>query len=87
MNFNLFFALIISGTSDPYVKFKLGNKTLFRSRTVQKNLNPKWDERFVLSIEDVLRPIHISVFDYDRGIFDDSMGSVEMNLDNLKQNE
>ncbi|KAL4227592.1 Multiple C2 and transmembrane domain-containing protein 2 [Mactra antiquata] len=75
------------GTSDPYVKFKLGSKTLFKSRTVQKNLNPKWDERFVLSIEDVLRPIHVSVFDYDRGIFDDSMGSAELNLDTLRQNE
>ncbi|XP_060576166.1 multiple C2 and transmembrane domain-containing protein 1-like isoform X4 [Ruditapes philippinarum] len=75
------------GTSDPYVKFKLGSKQLYKSRTVLKNLNPKWDERFVLSIEDVFRPILLSVYDYDRGRFDDSMGSAELNLENLKPNE
>lgn len=60
---------------------------MYKSRTVRKNLNPKWDERFVLSLEDVFRPVLISVFDYDRGSFDDSMGSAELHLENVKPNE
>ena len=78
--------LSLPGTSDPYVKFKIGNKQLYKSKTVQKNLNPKWDEHFVLSIEDVLKPIQVKVYDYDRGSADDAMGCAEINLDDLQPN-
>lgn len=50
-----------SGTSDPYVKFKLGGRLLFKSRTVHKDLNPVWDETFVVPIEDPFQPINIKV--------------------------
>ncbi|XP_052794646.1 multiple C2 and transmembrane domain-containing protein 1-like isoform X1 [Mya arenaria] len=75
------------GTSDPYVKFKCGNKQLYKSRTVHKNLNPRWDERFVVSVEDVFKPILVKVYDYDRGTSDDSMGSAELLLENIPPNE
>lgn len=51
---------------------------------MHKNLNPKWDEHFMLSIEDVFKPIQVKVYDYDRGSADDSMGSAELNLENLQ---
>lgn len=36
-----------TGTSDPYVKFKVGGRLLYKSKTVHKDLNPVWDEAFV----------------------------------------
>ena len=64
-----------AGTSDPYVKFKVDGKTCYRSRTVMRNLNPKWDEKFTLMVEDLSKLIDVRVYDYDRGLRDDWMGS------------
>ncbi|XP_060062744.1 multiple C2 and transmembrane domain-containing protein 1-like [Ylistrum balloti] len=74
------------GTSDPYVKFKVGSKQHYKSKTVYKNLNPQWDERLSIPIEDVYRPVNVKVFDYDRGISDDPMGSAEIDLTTLELN-
>uniref|UniRef100_A0AAR2JEK2 C2 domain-containing protein n=1 Tax=Pygocentrus nattereri TaxID=42514 RepID=A0AAR2JEK2_PYGNA len=49
------------GTSDPYVKFKLGKKEVFRSKVIYKNLNPVWDERFCLPIDNLHEPLYIKV--------------------------
>lgn len=50
-----------SGTSDPYVKFKLGSRLLYKSKTVHKDLNPTFDEVFTVPIEDPFQPINIKV--------------------------
>ncbi|XP_076101848.1 multiple C2 and transmembrane domain-containing protein 1-like isoform X2 [Mytilus galloprovincialis] len=76
-----------SGTSDPYVKFKLGNKMLHKSKTVYKNLNPQWNETFHLLIEDLFQPVQLQVYDYDRGRFDDPMGSADIDLSLIELNE
>ena len=39
-----------SGLSNPYVKFKLKNKLVHRTRTVYKNINPRWSETFSVRI-------------------------------------
>ncbi|XP_061166679.1 multiple C2 and transmembrane domain-containing protein 1-like isoform X2 [Saccostrea echinata] len=75
-----------SGTSDPYVKFKIGSKHYYKSRTVFKNLNPKWDEKFTIPIEDVFKPVCVKCYDYDRGVSDDRMGSAELDLSSLELN-
>ncbi|XP_049324626.1 multiple C2 and transmembrane domain-containing protein 1 isoform X2 [Astyanax mexicanus] len=72
------------GTSDPYVKFKLGKKEVFRSKIIHKNLNPEWEERFCLPVENLNEPLYIKVFDYDFGRQDDFMGSVFLYLDSLE---
>uniref|UniRef100_A0A646QG56 Multiple C2 and transmembrane domain-containing protein 1 n=1 Tax=Hemiscolopendra marginata TaxID=943146 RepID=A0A646QG56_9MYRI len=74
------------GTSDPYVKFKVGGRLLYKSKTINKNLNPEWDEHFTLPIEDVFQPIHVKVFDYDFGLQDDFMGSAYLDLTTLETN-
>jgi Ca2+-dependent lipid-binding protein len=56
------------------VLFRIGGKQFYRSRIVFKNLNPCWEERFTIPIEDPFKPIQILVFDYDRGMNDDFMG-------------
>uniref|UniRef100_A0A3Q2YCX9 Multiple C2 and transmembrane domain containing 1 n=1 Tax=Hippocampus comes TaxID=109280 RepID=A0A3Q2YCX9_HIPCM len=71
-------------TSDPYVKFKIAGKEVFRSKTIHKNLNPVWDERATLLVESLRDPLYVKVFDYDFGLQDDFMGSAYLYLESLE---
>ncbi|XP_034451188.1 multiple C2 and transmembrane domain-containing protein 1 isoform X3 [Hippoglossus hippoglossus] len=73
-----------TGTSDPYVKFKIAGKEVFRSKTIHKNLNPVWDERVTLHVETLKDPLYVKVFDYDFGFQDDFMGSAYLHLESLE---
>ncbi|XP_070844851.1 multiple C2 and transmembrane domain-containing protein 1 isoform X2 [Chaetodon trifascialis] len=73
------------GSSDPYVKFKLAGKEVFRSKTIHKNLNPVWDERTTLVVDCLSEPLYVKVFDYDFGLQDDFMGSAYLYLESLEQ--
>ncbi|XP_074138175.1 multiple C2 and transmembrane domain-containing protein 1 isoform X8 [Sminthopsis crassicaudata] len=68
------------GTSDPYVKFKIGGKEVFRSKIIHKNLNPVWEEKACILIDQPREPLYIKVFDYDFGLQDDFMGSAFLDL-------
>ncbi|XKL59873.1 hypothetical protein PGB90_000889 [Kerria lacca] len=72
-----------NGTSDPYVKFKINGKLVYKSKTIYRDLNPLWDESFTLPIEDPFVPVHIKVFDYDWGLQDDFIGSANLNVTQL----
>ncbi|XP_053911184.1 multiple C2 and transmembrane domain-containing protein 1 isoform X2 [Cuculus canorus] len=74
------------GTSDPYVKFKLGGKEVFRSKTIHKNLNPVWEEKACILIDNTREPLYIKVFDYDFGLQDDFIGSAFLDLTSLELN-
>ncbi|XP_008827555.2 multiple C2 and transmembrane domain-containing protein 1 isoform X3 [Nannospalax galili] len=74
------------GTSDPYVKFKIGRKEVFRSKTIHKNLNPVWEEKACILIDHLREPLYIKVFDYDFGLQDDFMGSAFLDLTQLELN-
>ncbi|KTF79913.1 hypothetical protein cypCar_00041568, partial [Cyprinus carpio] len=71
-------------TSDPYVKFKIAGKEIFRSKTIHKNLNPVWDEKVSLLVESLREPLYVKVFDYDFGLQDDFMGSAYLHLESLE---
>ncbi|KAM6945192.1 multiple C2 and transmembrane domain-containing protein 1 isoform 2-T2 [Lycodopsis pacificus] len=73
-----------TGTSDPYVKFKIAGKEVFRSKTIHKNLNPLWDERVSLLVDNLKDPLYVKVFDYDFGLQDDFMGSANLHLESLE---
>lgn len=45
------------GFSDPYVKFKIAGRLMYKSKTVYRDLNPVWDETFTLPIEDPFEPV------------------------------
>ncbi|XP_064903039.1 multiple C2 and transmembrane domain-containing protein 1 isoform X3 [Columba livia] len=74
------------GTSDPYVKFKLGGKEVFRSKTIHKNLNPVWEEKASILIDNPRGDLYIKVFDYDFGLQDDFIGSAFLDLTSLELN-
>ncbi|XP_065836716.1 multiple C2 and transmembrane domain-containing protein 1-like isoform X2 [Oscarella lobularis] len=69
-----------SGKSDPYVKMKLGRKQRRKSSTIQKNLNPNWNEPFHFFISDIEDSFRIKVYDYDFGLKDDFMGAASLDL-------
>uniref|UniRef100_A0A8D3CEM7 Multiple C2 domains, transmembrane 1b n=1 Tax=Scophthalmus maximus TaxID=52904 RepID=A0A8D3CEM7_SCOMX len=73
------------GSSDPYVKIRLANKDVFRSKTIHKNLNPVWDEKTTVIMDSLSEPLNIKVFDYDFGLQDDFMGSAYLYLESLEQ--
>ncbi|KAL2079692.1 hypothetical protein ACEWY4_025436 [Coilia grayii] len=73
-----------TGTSDPYVKFKIAGKEVFRSKTIHKNLNPVWDEKITLLVDTLREPLYVKVFDYDFGLQDDFMGSAYVYLESLE---
>ncbi|XP_040841985.1 multiple C2 and transmembrane domain-containing protein 1 isoform X2 [Ochotona curzoniae] len=74
------------GTSDPYVKFKIGGKEVFRSKIIHKNLNPVWEEKACLLVDHLREPLYVKVFDYDFGLQDDFMGSAFLDLTQLELN-
>ncbi|XP_058388374.1 multiple C2 and transmembrane domain-containing protein 1 isoform X7 [Diceros bicornis minor] len=74
------------GTSDPYVKFKIGRKEVFRSKIIHKNLNPVWEEKACILLQHLREPLYVKVFDYDFGLQDDFMGSAFLDLTQLELN-
>lgn len=68
------------------MKFKIGNKQVYKSRIVPKTLQPRWDEYFLVAVEDVFQPLVLRVFDHDFGFQDDYMGTVAVDLTKLKLN-
>lgn len=51
------------------MKFKVGSRLLYKSKTVHKDLNPKWDETFIVPIEDPFQPINIKVINLSFRIY------------------
>nr|XP_008117059.1 PREDICTED: multiple C2 and transmembrane domain-containing protein 2 [Anolis carolinensis]XP_016852162.1 PREDICTED: multiple C2 and transmembrane domain-containing protein 2 [Anolis carolinensis] len=73
------------GTSDPYVKFKMNGKTLYKSKVVYKNLNPVWDETVVLPIQTLDQKLRVKVYDRDL-TSSDFMGAAVLTLGELELN-
>lgn len=53
--------LFSTGTSDPFVKFKLDGKNIYKSKVVNKNLNPIWNESFSFPVRDLDQTLHLKV--------------------------
>ncbi|XP_016347768.1 multiple C2 and transmembrane domain-containing protein 2-like [Sinocyclocheilus anshuiensis] len=54
-----------SGTSDPFVKFKVDGKNIYKSKVVNKNLNPAWNESFSFPVRDLDQTLRLKVYDRD----------------------
>ncbi|KAM8861882.1 multiple C2 and transmembrane domain-containing protein 2 isoform 1-T3 [Synchiropus picturatus] len=72
-----------SGSSDPYVKFKLEGKQFYKSKVVYKNLNPRWNESFTYPLRDREHAVEVRVYDKNRTA-DEFMGASSIGLKNLE---
>ncbi|KRT85778.1 C2 domain containing protein [Oryctes borbonicus] len=73
-----------TGTSDPYVKFRLGNEK-YKTRVVWRSLNPRWLEQFDLHLyDDGDQQLEITVWDKDRAR-DDFIGRTSIDLSALER--
>ncbi|MCO5588635.1 hypothetical protein L7F22_042592 [Adiantum nelumboides] len=69
-------------TSDPYVVVSIGHQTM-KTRVINSNLNPIWNEELMLSVPSPPPPLKVQVFDKDLLSADDSMGEAEVDLQPL----
>ncbi|XP_010891012.2 multiple C2 and transmembrane domain-containing protein 2 [Esox lucius] len=72
-----------NGKSDSYVKFKLEGKTVYKSKVVYKNLNPKWSESFSHPLQDREQVFDVRVYDKNLTT-DDFMGSSTIVIKDLE---
>ncbi|TKX22695.1 C2 domain-containing protein 2 [Elsinoe australis] len=74
-----------NGYSDPFCKFVLDGKEIFKSQVQKKTLHPAWNEFFEVPIRSrTASDFEVSVFDWDFGGKDDFLGKATINLDVLE---
>ncbi|KAF4974965.1 hypothetical protein FZEAL_8190 [Fusarium zealandicum] len=72
-----------NGYSDPYVVFgDEYQKRLHKTRIIQKNLNPRWDETFDITVQGAVNMI-ATIWDYDTFGDHDYVGRTSLKLDPL----
>ena len=81
VNVNVIYTFI--GTSDPYMKCMHGQDKLFQTKSIVKTVNPKWDENFIVHLDNPFKPITLQVFDKDLVGSDDFMGEASIELSEL----
>eukprot|EP00727_Mastigamoeba_balamuthi_P005674 m51a1_g1726 hypothetical protein (877) ;mRNA; f:122457-125954 len=68
-----------NGFSDPYVILRIG-KTQHRTKTIQKTLNPRWDETFLFKDVDMQGTLVAEAWDWDAIGKDDFLGVIDIPL-------
>jgi len=75
------------GTSDPYVKLRVGTERN-KTRVIKKCLNPKWSEVFRFRVANPkTTKLIIEVMDKDRFTSDDPLGSISIPLCKLEKGQ
>ncbi|KAL9115869.1 MAG: hypothetical protein Q9227_000237 [Pyrenula ochraceoflavens] len=73
-----------NGFSDPYCKFRLNGKEVFKTKTQKKTLHPAWNEFFEVQIKSrTAADFKCDVYDWDFGDKADHLGTTNLNLEVL----
>ncbi|KAJ3699203.1 hypothetical protein LUZ61_002908 [Rhynchospora tenuis] len=72
-------AMDADGFSNPYVKLSLGDER-FRSKVVEKSLNPTWNEDFCFRVDDLKKELCICVVHDDKVFSDEFLGQMKLPL-------
>lgn len=73
-----------NGYSDPYCKFELNGKDVFKTKVQKKTLHPAWNEFFEVDVPSRTAAKFIcTVYDWDFGEKADLLGAADINLDLL----
>ncbi|KAI7968649.1 hypothetical protein EIK77_002242 [Talaromyces pinophilus] len=74
-----------NGYSDPYCKFKLDGKDVYKTKVQKKTLHPAWNEFFETSIKSRIGAnFRVDVYDWDFGDSADFLGGADINLEMLE---
>lgn len=74
-----------NGFSDPYCKFILNGKTVFKTQTQKKTLHPAWNEYFEVAVASRIgAKFKVECWDWDLGGGDDFLGAANIDLGGLK---
>ena len=74
-----------NGFSDPYCKFILDDKQVYKTETQKKTLHPAWNESFDVAIKSrTASHFKVECWDWDRGGGDDLLGIADINLEILE---
>ncbi|EXJ62023.1 hypothetical protein A1O7_02455 [Cladophialophora yegresii CBS 114405] len=74
-----------NGYSDPYCRFKLNGKEVYKTKTQKKTLHPAWNEFFEVPIPSrTAADFRVDVYDWDFGDKADHLGSAVLNLQVLE---
>ncbi|KAG2225823.1 hypothetical protein INT45_007067, partial [Circinella minor] len=69
-----------SGTSDPFVRLRVGNKQVHKTKHMKKTLTPKWNETFQCPISSQPTSLNIKVKDYNRFSTSIELGQCQWNI-------
>ncbi|CZR50948.1 probable transmembrane protein [Phialocephala subalpina] len=73
-----------NGYSDPYCKFELNGKDVFKTKVQKKTLHPAWNEFFEVDITSRTAAKFVcNVYDWDFGEKADHLGAADINLELL----
>jgi hypothetical protein len=74
-----------NGFSDPYCKFVLNDKEVYKTKTQKKTLHPAWNEYFEVPVRSrTASDFEVRVFDWDFGDKADFLGKAAINLEILE---
>ncbi|KZF24395.1 membrane bound c2 domain-containing protein [Xylona heveae TC161] len=74
-----------NGKSDPYCKFMLDGKDVFKTKVQKKTLHPAWNEFFEVPVKSrIAANFKVTVYDWDFGDKADFLGAADINLDMLE---
>lgn len=74
-----------NGFSDPYCKFMLNDKEVYKTKTQKKTLHPAWNEYFEVPVRSrTAADFLVNVYDWDFGDKADFLGKSSINLEILE---
>ncbi|KAH3978293.1 hypothetical protein HBH52_104320 [Parastagonospora nodorum] len=74
-----------NGFSDPYCKFMLNDKEVYKTKTQKKTLHPAWNEYFEVPVRSrTAADFVVNVYDWDFGDKADFLGKSTINLEILE---
>jgi len=74
-----------NGYSDPFCRFSLNGKEVYKTKTQKKTLHPAWNEFFEVSVRSrTAAKFEVNVMDWDFGDKADFLGAAVINLDVLE---
>ncbi|KAK4693255.1 hypothetical protein P7C71_g4110, partial [Lecanoromycetidae sp. Uapishka_2] len=74
-----------NGFSDPFCKFNLNGKEVYKTQTQKKTLHPSWNEYFEVPVKSrTAADFQVAVWDWDFGDKNDLLGEAKINLNLLE---